>query len=101
MRAPSTSTVFLVSGCSVISTLAGGGPDRPAQSAVCRHVDRQTEIGQMVQGLVDADQCPEPGVLQRHVEGGGAEPLGPIDGDVNDEIDESEEPEPRRDDQNQ
>src|SRR5665213_2308836 len=100
MRVPSTSTIFVLSGCSVILTLAMevllGRP--PARSAVRRHVDRKAEIGQVVQRLVDADQGPEPRVLHRYVERGGAEPLGPIDGDVNGEIDESEESVPRCED---
>src|SRR5665213_599555 len=73
----------------------------PAQSAVGRHENRQSEIGQMVQRLIDPDQRPEPGMLQIDIEGGGAKPLGAIDRDVDREIDQGEEPELRRDDQDQ
>ena len=67
------------------------------------HEDRQAEAGQVVQRLIDADQRPEPRmlVLQRHSAPRSDNPLKAIDGDVNGEIDEGDEPEPRRDDQDQ
>ncbi len=37
--------------------------ERIFRSLVRGHEDRQAEIGQMVQRLVDADQGPEPGML--------------------------------------
>ncbi|MGY4448151.1 hypothetical protein ACVWZR_002811 [Bradyrhizobium sp. i1.3.1] len=41
----------------------------------------------MMQGLVDADQGPEPGMRQVDTEIGGDEPLGAVDGDVDREVD--------------
>src|SRR6202012_3645762 len=73
----------------------------PAGSAVRRHEDRKSKTGEMMQRLVDADQRPEPRMLQMHIEGGGTKPLGAIDDDVNDEIDQREKPESRCDDQQQ
>src|SRR6202030_1233550 len=56
-------------------------PER-AQSLVRGHEDRQPKTGEVMQRLVDADQGPEPGMLRRHAEGRGAQPLGAIDRDV-------------------
>src|SRR5207245_967555 len=69
--------------------------------SIRRHEDRQTESGEMVQRLVDADQPPEPLMLHRHVESRDAKTLGAIDGDVDREIDKGDEPESRRDDQDE
>ena len=55
----------------------------------------------MVERLVDADQPPEPLMLHRHVESRDAKALGAIDGDVDREIDKGNEPESRRDDQDE
>jgi len=56
-----------------------------------------------LQRLVDADQRPEPGMLrlQRHTERRRADPLEAVDRDVNGEVDQGDEPEPRRDNQDQ
>src|SRR6202012_2711730 len=78
--------------------------ERPAggeSAAVGRDEKRQPKSGQMVQRLIDADQRPEPGMLQVDIEGGGAKALGAVDRDVNREIDQSEKPESRREDQDQ
>src|SRR5437879_4411052 len=85
------------------SRIETAGPVPSAAGSVRRHEDRQAETGEMVQRLVDADQRPEPRmlVLQRHAEPGSDDPLDAVDGDVNGEVDEGDEPESRRDDQDQ
>src|SRR5258706_10633173 len=67
------------------------------------HEDRQAKIGKMMQRLVDPDQRPEPWVLLFlcHAERRGAKSLGTVDRDMDDEVDQGDEPEPRRDDQDQ
>jgi len=70
-------------------------------AAVRRDKDRQAESGQVMQCLIDAYQRPEPGMLQVNVESGSAKPLGAIYRDVNREIDKSEKPESRRENQDQ
>ena len=78
------------------------GHDENAESlssAVGGHEDRQRKIGEVMQRLVDPDQRPEPGMLQRHAKIRRDESLGAIDRDVDDEIDKRDEPEFRRDDQ--
>src|SRR4029450_2850396 len=71
--------------------------------SVRRHEDRQAETGEMMQRLIDADQRPEPRmlILLRHAVSGSDDPLDAIDGDVNGEVDEGDEPESPRDDQDQ
>jgi hypothetical protein len=73
---------------------------KPARS-IRRHENRKTKTGEMVQRLVDAYQRPEPRMLHRHIKVRGAKTLGAVDHDVNDEIDQRDEPEPRRDNQDQ
>jgi len=70
-------------------------------SAVGRDEDRQAKAGQMVQRLINPDQGPEPRMVRCHIEGRGAEPLGAIDRDVDEEVDDRDEPESWRDDQDQ
>src|SRR6188472_1551982 len=74
-----------------------------AAKSVRGHEDRQAETGEMVQRLIDADQRPEPRMLVflRHAEPRGDQPLDAVDGDVNGEVDKGDEPESRRDDQNE
>src|SRR6187551_3939249 len=74
-----------------------------AAGSVARHEDRKAETGEMVQRLIDAYQRPEPRmlVLHRHAEAGSHDPLDAVDGDVNREVDKGDEPESRRDDQDQ
>jgi hypothetical protein len=76
---------------------------RPVDSSVGGHEDRKAEAGQMVQRLIDADQGPEPWVLVllRDAESGGAKSLRAIDADMDREVDHGDEPETRRDDQDQ
>ena len=76
---------------------------RGARGSVRGHEDRQAETGEMVQRLVDADQCPEPGmlVLQRHTEAGSDDALDSVDGDVYREVDKGHESESWRDDQDE
>src|SRR4051794_6201030 len=76
---------------------------RFAVSAVGGQEEKQPEAGEMVQRLINADQCPEPWVLVllRHPECRGTEPLGTIDRDMDHEINDGHEPEARRDDQDQ
>src|SRR6476469_4451858 len=69
--------------------------------SVRRHEDRQAEPREVMQRLVDADQRPEPRVLLVDAEMRGHETLGAVNGDVNGEIDESDEPEFWRHDQDQ
>src|SRR5260370_42203510 len=69
--------------------------------SIRRHENRQAESGEVMQRLIDPDQRPEPRMLHRHFKGGGAKTLGAIDRDMNREIDQGDEPEPRRDDQDQ
>src|SRR6266545_6977346 len=85
------------------SRIETGRPMPSAAGSVRRHEDRQAETGEMVQRLVDADQRPEPRmlVLHRHAVAGSEDPLDTVDGDVNREVDEGDEPESRRDDQDQ
>src|SRR6266516_5375779 len=73
---------------------------KPAIS-IRRHEDRETEAGEMVQRLIDPDQPPEPLMLLLHPEVGDAKSIGAIDRDVNRKIDQGDEPEPRRDNQDQ
>src|SRR5579872_4003688 len=105
MRLPSTSTVFFVSGCSVIGfpTLYADGIRTSAANSVRRHENRQAKAGKMVQRLIDPDQRPEPWMrrFQRHAKCRGAKSLGAVDCDVNGKIDQCYEPEPRRDHQDQ
>src|SRR6266566_2874546 len=110
MRASSTSTVFFASRYSVMGLLPRtsarvrpGYRTPKTAGSVRRHVDRQAETGEVMQRLVDADQRPEPRmlILQCHAHSRCAKPLGAIDGDVNGEVDEGDEPEFRRDDQDQ
>src|ERR1700681_792821 len=105
MPEPSTSTVFLVSGCSVMGSLCRSArcasiPRGPIRS-IRRHENRKTETGQMMQRLIDPDQRPEPRMprLVRHAEPRGAKSLGAVDRDVDEKIDDGDEPEPRRDHQ--
>src|SRR5579872_7482587 len=74
-------------------------PDSRGAQSVRSHKDRQTEVGQVVQGLIDADQGPEPGmmVFLRHPEMRRDAALAEIDRYVNDEIDHGHEPEARCD----
>src|SRR5271156_5542547 len=95
MAAPSTSIVFFASGCSDIDAKSR----KPAGSAVGGHEDRKRKTGEVMQRLIDANQRPEPWMLQRHAEIRRYESLGAIDRDVDDEIDHRDEPEFRRDDQ--
>src|SRR5206468_7585546 len=85
------------------SRIETSGPMPPAAGSVRRHEDRQAETGEMVQRLIDADQRPEPRmlVLHRHAVAGSENTLDTVDGDVNREVDEGDEPESRRDDQDQ
>src|SRR4051794_24781959 len=69
--------------------------------SVRRHEDREPEPGEMMQRLIDADQPPEPLMVHRDVEGGDAKALGAIDDEVDRKIDKRDEPEFRRDEQNQ
>src|SRR4029077_1471013 len=120
MRLSSKFPIFLVSGRSVMAfrslqhreskpilssfisrLLSCVFSTRMAASAVGRHEDREAKAGQMVQRLINPDEGPEPGMVRRHVEGRGAEPLGAIDRDVNEEVDDRDEPESWRDDQDQ
>src|SRR5579883_3373112 len=57
----------------------------------------------MMERLVHADQRPEPGmmVFLRHAQMGGDEALASVDGKMDDEVDHGDEPEPRRNDQDQ
>src|SRR5262245_20406291 len=71
------------------------------ERSVRRHEDGQAEPGEVMQRLVDADQRPEPRVLLVDTEMRGHKTLGAVDGDVNGEIDEGDEPEFRRHDQDQ
>ena len=73
------------------------------QKSISRHVDRQAETSEMVQRLVDAKQRPEPGMLvhQRHTESGSHDSLDTVNGDVDGKVDEGDEPESRRNDQDQ
>lgn len=84
---------------SMLSIMAGAAvfalSGRPP-SGVRSEVDRQREAGQVVQPLVGADQPPERGVLVAHVEGGDAKSLGAVDQPMDREIDQAQEPEPRR-----
>ena len=59
------------------------------------------EAGEVMQGLVDADQGPEPGMCKVDTEIGGDEALGAIDRDVDHEVDQRHKPEFRRHDQDQ
>src|SRR6267154_5284052 len=72
-----------------------------SSGSIRRHEDRKPETGEMMQRLIDTDQRPEPGMFLIDAEGRGAQPLGAIDGDVNEKVDEGDEPEFRRDDQDQ
>src|SRR6266852_5766799 len=101
MRLPSTSTVFFASDCSVMILSIDRRADRIDAGSIRRHENRQAEAGEMMQRLIDPDQRPEPWMLHRHFKGGGAKTLGAIDRDVNREIDQGDEPEPRRDNQDQ
>src|ERR1700730_10766954 len=100
MRDPSPCIVFLVGGCSVMGSLCRSArcasmPRGPIGS-IRRHENRKTETGQMMQRLIDPDQRPEPRMpgLVRHAEARGAKPLGAIDRDVDEKIDDGDEPEP-------
>src|SRR3954465_8436401 len=77
------------------------GPAFRAHVLIRRHEDRKPETGEVMQRLIDADQRPEPGMFLVDAEGRGAQSLGAIDRDVNDEVDEGDEPEFRCDDQDQ
>src|SRR3954464_12709653 len=74
------------------------GPAFRAHVLIRRHEDRKPETGEVMQRLIDADQRPEPGMFLVDAEGRGAQSLGAIDRDVNDEVDEGDEPEFRCDD---
>ena len=63
------------------------------------HENRKPEAGEMVQGLIDTDQPPKLRVVHGHIPPGNANALHTVDGDVNREVDEGDEPESRRDDQ--
>src|SRR5215471_17314865 len=76
-------------------------PAEAAELTVRCHVDGQAKSGEMVQRLIDADQCPEPRVLRLQAEGRRAQPLGTVDEDVDQKIDHGDKPESRRDDQDQ
>ena len=59
-----------------VSNLQAAGRLRMApDGSVRRHEDREAEAGQMMQRLVDADQRPEPGMLQVTPNGGDESPL--------------------------
>src|SRR6266576_1352817 len=75
---------------------------RPARS-VRRHEDREPKTGEMVQRLIDPDQRPEPWmlILLRHAKCRCANSLGAVDRDMNDKVDDGDEPEPWRDNQDQ
>jgi len=62
-------------------------------SAVGDDEDGQEEVGQVMQRLIDADQPPEPAMALRHTEMRDTDALEPIDGDVDREVDQSQEPE--------
>src|ERR1700761_9320881 len=94
---PSGNRTGAIEFASRIGTAVTGG----YSAAIGGDEDRQPEAGEVMQRLVDADQRPEPGVLEVDVEGRGTKPLGAVDDDVNDEIDHGQKPEFRRDNQDQ